>query len=205
LPNIGQTGGLWEEARESKYFGRVSLTRWVVPVDDTHSWIFGLRHFNDVVDPGHKGLEEECGYDSVDFIGQDGNRPYAKRQRNPGDWDAQVSQRPIAIHELEHRGSTDVGVAMLRRIVRETIRGEKMLFVPTGKANDQEVIYTYSHDTVLWVPERGDLDDEVVQRQVARRVMEVIKSGDALDDSKAREAHIVACLKQIEAIPFLPE
>jgi hypothetical protein len=177
----------------------------VVPVDDTHSWTFGLRHFNDLVDLEHKGLEEECGYDPVAFVGQDGNRPYAERQCNPGDLDAQVSQRPIPIHELEHRGSTDVGVAMPRRIVRETIRGEKMPFVSTGKANGQEVIYTYSHDTVLRVLECGDPDDEVVQRQVASCVMEVIKSGDTLDDSKAREAHIVACLKQIEAIPFLPE
>ncbi len=199
LSNIGQTGGLWEEATESKYFGRVSLTRWVVPVDDTNSWIFGLRHFNDVVDPEHQGREEECGHDSVDFVGQDGNRPYAERQRNPGDWDAQVSQRPIAVHDLEHRGSTDVGVAMLRRIVRETIRGEKTPVIPTGMAAGNEVMYTYSHDTVLRVPARDDLDDEEVQREVGRRVMEAIKSGDAVSDAEAREAQIVECLKEIEA------
>jgi hypothetical protein len=197
LPNIGQTGGLFEEVDTSKYFGRVSLTRWVVPVDDTNTWIFGVRHFNDVVDPEHQGREDQCGHDSVDFIGQDGNRPYEERQRNPGDWDAQVSQRPIAVHDLEHKGSTDVGVAMLRRV----IRGEKEPVIPTGDANGQKVMYTYSHDTVLRVPVRDDLDDEDVQRDVGRSVMDAIKSGDTVADAEAREVRIIARLKEIEANP----
>ena len=134
-------------------------------------------------------------------MGQDGNRPYAERQRNPGDWDAQVSQRPIAVHNLEHRGATDVGVAMLRRVVRETIRGEKKLAIPTGDVAGQKVTYTYSHDTVLRVPARDDLDDEDVQRNVGRQVMDAIKSGDAVSDAKVREAHIIARLKEIEANP----
>ncbi len=202
LPNIGQTGGLFEEVDGSKYFGRVSLTRWVVPVDDTHSWIFGLRHFNEVVDPLHQGREDLCGHDSVDFVGQDGNRPYEERQRNPGDWDAQVSQRPIAVHDLEHKGSTDVGVAMLRRVLRRVIRGETRPVIPTGDAGGQKVMYTYSHDTVLRVPLRDDLHDEDVQRDVGRRVMDAIKSGDAVPDAEAREIHVVERLKEIEADPY---
>ena len=42
-----------------------------------------------------------------------------ERQRFPADYDAQSSQRPIAIHALEHLASTDRGVIMLRRIVRD--------------------------------------------------------------------------------------
>ena len=63
-------------------------------------------------------------------------------------------------------------------------------------------MYTYSHDTVLRMPLRDDLHDEDVQRDVGRRVMDAIKSGDAVPDSGAREAHIVASLKEIEADPY---
>src|SRR4051794_29701668 len=37
---------------------------------------------------------------------------YEAGQRQPGDYEAQVSQRPIAIHGLEHIGATDRGVMM---------------------------------------------------------------------------------------------
>ena len=40
----------------------------------------------------------------------------------PGDYDAQVTQRPIARHGLEHLGVTDRGIIMLRNIVRRGIR-----------------------------------------------------------------------------------
>ena len=36
LPNFGQTTALWETAEKVKYFTGVSLTKWIVPVDDTH-------------------------------------------------------------------------------------------------------------------------------------------------------------------------
>ncbi|MBH64362.1 MAG: hypothetical protein CL569_18325 [Alphaproteobacteria bacterium] len=49
------------------------------------------------------------------------------------------------------------------------------------------------------MPARDDLDDEEVQREVGRRVMEAIKSGDAVSDAEAREAQIVECLEEIEA------
>ena len=41
LPNIGQIGGLLEKAEKEKSFNRVSITRWTVPIDDTHCWIMG--------------------------------------------------------------------------------------------------------------------------------------------------------------------
>jgi nitrite reductase/ring-hydroxylating ferredoxin subunit len=197
MPNIGQTGALWEDAVASKYFGRVSLTRWIVPVDDENSWVFGLRHFNDEVDPDHKGREDLCGHDSVDFVGQDGNRPYEERQRDPGDWDAQVSQRPIAVHALEHFGSTDVGVAMMRRILRRTIRGEKVPTFPVGRAREERVRYTYAHDTVLRVPADGK-DDEALCRAVGRKVIEAIRSGDDVPDLDERRAVIEQRLRAIE-------
>ena len=123
LPNFGHTAALWEDGDAERLFTRASVTRWTVPIDDTHTVVLGVRHFNASVDPKGYGNEAEVGEDTIDFMGQTGNRPYAERQRDPGDWDAQVSQRPIAIHALEHRGRTDKGVIMLRRALRDRIRG----------------------------------------------------------------------------------
>jgi phenylpropionate dioxygenase-like ring-hydroxylating dioxygenase large terminal subunit len=76
LPNCGQVGALLEKAEAEKFFHRVSITRWTVPIDDTNCWIIGWRHFNDEVDPFHEGKPEECGRDTVDFYGQTGHRSY---------------------------------------------------------------------------------------------------------------------------------
>ena len=150
-------------------------------MDDTHTVIFGVRHFSSSVDPKGYGNEAEVGEDSIDFMGQTGNRPYAERQRDPGDWDAQVSQRPIAVHALEHRGRTDKGVIMLRRALRERIRAlargeDPHPHVPA----DGSPIRTYTHDTVLRVPPARNGDDRRCMRELADRVTDIVTGFDEL-------------------------
>ena len=53
------------------------------------------------------------------------DRPYAEKQRKPDDMEAQEGQRRIAIHALENRGYSDIGVTLLRRILRESVRAVK--------------------------------------------------------------------------------
>jgi hypothetical protein len=95
--------------------------------------VIGVRHFNDGVnDPLGRHNEADCGKEKVNFVGQIGDRPYAERQRIPGDFDAQVSQRGIAVHALEHLGTTDRGVSMLRWIVRRSVRAVAADEEPNG-------------------------------------------------------------------------
>jgi hypothetical protein len=97
LPNLAQAGAIWEAGIKEKAFTRMSLTRWTVPIDDTSALVIGVRHFNEGVnDPEGRHSEAGCGKETVDFLGQTGERSYDERQRVPGDFDAQVSQRPIA-------------------------------------------------------------------------------------------------------------
>jgi phenylpropionate dioxygenase-like ring-hydroxylating dioxygenase large terminal subunit len=173
LPNVGQVAGLLERAEKEKFFHRVSITRWTVPIDDTHAWIIGWRHFNDVVDPWNEGKPEECGRDSVDFVGQTGNRSYEEKQRLPGDWDAQTSQRPIAVHALEHLGSTDIGVAMWRRLLRKSIRGE-IAFRSQLPRSDGDPIHTFTHDTVLHIPVLPGSDERATLKTIGREVLAAI-------------------------------
>ena len=123
LPNGNQTGAIWEEAEAPKAFQRCAMLRWMVPVDDTATRTIGWRFFSPRLDPRGQDNPELVGRESIDFVGQtEEERPYEERQRQPGDYEAQVSQRPIAIHALEHRASSDAGVARLRRLLRQRIR-----------------------------------------------------------------------------------
>ena len=196
LPNMAQVGALLEKAESEKYFNRASLTRWTVPIDDSHCWIIGLRHFNDDVDPFREGKREDCGRDKVDFIGQTGERPYSERQRIPGDWDAQTSQRPIAVHALEHLGSTDVGVAMWRRLCRKAVRGEIAITAQQPRS-DGKPIHTYTNDTVLTIPQQGAEEDRAYLKGIGRDVLSAILDGDSVPDAE-RAAHIRAKLEAVK-------
>ena len=86
-----------------------------------HNRTIGWRFFNKRLDP--RGQDNPELVESGDFIGQTADeRSYEEAQRQPGDYEAQVSQRPIAIHALENRASSDAGVARLRRLIRQNLR-----------------------------------------------------------------------------------
>ena len=74
---------------------------------------------------------------------------YEESQRHPGDYEAQVSQRPIAIHGLEHLSATDRGVSMFRNQVRRGIRAVRGRSGPGRPVRDEgAVIPTYCNNTV---------------------------------------------------------
>jgi phenylpropionate dioxygenase-like ring-hydroxylating dioxygenase large terminal subunit len=188
LPNIGQVGHVWEDGQQERRFSRVGITRWTTPVDNTHCKVIGWRHFHDQVNSRGLGKMEECGLEKVDFYGQTGDRPYEERQRTPGDYDAIVSQRPIAVHALEHLTYCDKGVAMLRRLLRREIR-----LVAQGQwsrpeaARFGDLTGTYCHDTVLTVPVAHDDDARV--REIGEAVTRIVLSrGHA--DTEGRAAAV---------------
>ena len=122
LPNAAQFGTAFVDGSKEKFALCAWLTRWIVPIDNTHCWAIGFRHFNSVIDPGNEGRRDMVGLGKVDFMGQTDERPYQDRQRSPGDWDALVAQGKIAIHANEHLCSTDKGVVLVRRQLRTGIR-----------------------------------------------------------------------------------
>lgn len=122
LPNGNQTGAIWEEAESEKLMQGASMLRWMVPIDDFNTVTIGWRYFNEALDPRGQGDAAAIGRETIDFVGQGPNRSYEESQRHPGDYEAQVSQRPIAIHALEHLAGSDRGVVRLRRLIRDNIR-----------------------------------------------------------------------------------
>jgi nitrite reductase/ring-hydroxylating ferredoxin subunit len=181
LPNIAQVGHVWEDGQaEIKAFARVGITRWTTPIDNENCKVIGWRHFHPEVNPLGIGDPEACGVEQVDFVGQDGKRSYEDRQQIPGDFDAQVSQRPIARHALEHLTHCDKGVNLLRRLLLRELKkleaGERPNLSPLH--NGKGLIPTYCHDTVLSVPKRIDVDDDALLAEIGGKLTEIIVEGD---------------------------
>src|SRR5262245_30552171 len=164
-PNVHQFTREFEDATREKPASRPVVIRWAVPIDDTHTWNMELAQ----VDPAWGLTPEQIG--SPGF-GQSDNRPYAERQRLPADYDGQASQRDIAVHALEHLTSTDRGVIMFRKIVREGIRA-----VATGR--DPRCLLriagpplpTACQDTVLRIRRETDpVADARLLRETGRKI-----------------------------------
>ena len=99
---------------------------------------------------------------------------YEEAQRRPQDFEAQVSQRPIAVHGLEHLGTTDRGITMFRNQIRRGIREAKSGGDPVGLLRGGDmVIPTYCNDTVVRVPPAKTPElDKKLMRETGRRLAE---------------------------------
>jgi len=173
MPGFFQAGNLFLQVDDEILYTGAALTRWVVPIDETHCMIFGYRHFHDSIDPYGHGREDECGKEMVDFApGQTQHRPYEEQQRNPGDWEVTVSQGPLPDHGNENLGSTDTGLSLMRRQMRRGARGEVAADAHQPQ-NGWAVRATYAYDTVLRLPVRNSGDDELVA-EVGRRTSEIV-------------------------------
>ncbi len=180
VPNVAQNGAMFQKLEKPQSFGRTSLTKWVVPIDNTNSRKFGWRHFNDQDEVLRQGNRDEVGLEKVDFYGQTGHRSYEERQRNPGDWEAWTGQGPITVHKRENLATTDKGVALLRARLRSEIRALEKGEPPVRpEGTESNPIPTYGGDTVVRVAKSND-DDRALLEEVQKTVAQVYFSADHL-------------------------
>jgi nitrite reductase/ring-hydroxylating ferredoxin subunit len=167
LPNLQQVAPIWEDGHREHPFSGPMLSRWVVPVDDTNTLFIELRHVSETA-----GVTPGWWADKIMAPGQLAVDGYEASQRKPGDYEAQVSQRPIAIHGLEHLGATDRGVTMFRQRVRHGIRAVQNGRTPDGLCGEADtIIATYCNDTVVRVPPAQTAeDDRQLMRTTGRRL-----------------------------------
>jgi hypothetical protein len=59
-----------------------------------------------------------------------------EHQRMPGDYEAQTGQGAITYHSQEHLASSDRGVAMVRRVLKQEIEGVQNGEDPAGTSFD---------------------------------------------------------------------
>jgi len=108
---------------------RSTRVSWIVPIDDQHFTTYstgkvkpGQPAFNLVYHGGklwHQMSEEE-------------------HQDFPGDMEAQAGQGAISLHSEEHLVTSDVGIAMTRRMLREQIKVVAAGGNPLGTAFDEK-------------------------------------------------------------------
>ena len=96
--------------------GLTKRMRWLVPVDDTHHCHFNAMRVPQDFDDKNAHRGRTIGtYWWPDMTPE-------QHQAFPGDWEAQLGQGPITLHSEEHLASSDKGVVMLRRLIRQQIR-----------------------------------------------------------------------------------
>lgn len=197
LPNISQGAAIWEAAEQEKSFQRTSGLSWKVAVDDTNTHIIGWRHFNDKVDPDERGDRDHIGKELIDSYGQyDDDRSYERRQREPGDFEAIVGQRPIAVHKLENLQGSDRGVALVRRMVRRGIQAVKngKPFIQPAR-NGLRAIPTYTQDTIITIaPGKGN--ETKLLREIGEKVAQVILE-TARFDTDRRQCEFERMMQEI--------
>lgn len=163
LPNLQQVAPIWETGREERGFSGPMMSRWLVPVDDTHTMFIELRHVCE-----ENGVTPDWWADREQMLpGQLAADSYEEGQRHPGDYEAQVSQRPIAIHGLEHLVATDRGVTTFRNQVRRGIRAVREGHDPEGLSRDDgHIIPTYCNNTVIRMPAAAnEAEDKKMMRE----------------------------------------
>jgi hypothetical protein len=166
---LQQVAPIWEDGHKEHPFSGPMMSRWIVPMDNTNTMFVELRHVSET-----EGVTTPAWWAdrSSPLPGQLAAESYEAGQRNPADYEAQVSQRPIAVHGMEHLGATDRGVTMFRGQVRRGIRAVAGGDDPAGLCrNPGAVIPTYCNDTIVRLPpaETSAMDKQLM-RETGRKL-----------------------------------
>jgi phenylpropionate dioxygenase-like ring-hydroxylating dioxygenase large terminal subunit len=182
-PNFHQFNRNEEDGQTEHKFWPGAIIQWAVPIDDTNSFFIAFMQVPEDTPP----IEHDWG----EGTGED--RPNEEQQRWPSDYQALVSQRSIAIHDLEHLADTDRGIIMLRNNLRKRIRsvrnGGEPGILGHKAFKDGKRIHTYANDTVIHLPPAPSPkeDRQLLKKtglELVQRYFDVHPSltGDTVDD-----------------------
>jgi phenylpropionate dioxygenase-like ring-hydroxylating dioxygenase large terminal subunit len=137
--------------RVSKY-GRAASIGWVLPIDDTSFRIYVAGR---VREPG------ELRQQTSRFNGKRWSElTEEEHQRMPGDYEAQTGQGPITFHSQEHLASSDRGVAMLRRVLKQQIEAVKSGNHPLGAAFEASAAMVRTEAGNYLLENAADVEDQ---------------------------------------------
>ena len=195
LPNFTQAGSAFAaDGTKSKYFGRSSFTRWVVPIDDTHSMSIAWANFGERGDPIEYNTKEGC---ELIEQGELVDRTAEEKILKPADAEAVEGMGKISKHKNEHLMPTDEGIALYRRQIKKLIKelesGNKL---PQPQQISKEAVRTYGQDTVLRIPQQ-DNDDRKFIKSIGRQVLQMQFDAEKLE-LKDRDKIVMDNLKELE-------
>ena len=201
MPFESYVPSTWELARPTYYQPAFYLRR-MVPVDDENSIFFGWRAHG--TDRFVGGVPSENGWNQICMGGQVEKETYEDKQREAGDWEAQGSvwygaPRP----NLEHPGSTDTGVMMMRRGLRNILEGDVPAAWPKPAGSDGDKpkpTKILSQDSVININKRSDADEDwAILGTVGEKITEVVIEGSDKFIGEERDDYIITRIKEIEA------
>ena len=227
LPNLSLHAYTSEDGSAKKLFSRFHIVRCTVPVDDTNSKMIGWRVMGPSIDTRGVCDKSLVGYESIDFLeGQVAMRReerfgaytiddlppiptdhraragYKDAQYAPGDYEAIISQRPIAVHALENPTKFDAGIYVFRKILRDAVRGSN----PAASAENFAAWLrdvggepnSYCSGNVFEIPEGATVEEEVAQRRlVSKQIVAILTESDTLKGD-ARSAFVRERFEQLE-------
>ncbi|WP_372659989.1 Rieske 2Fe-2S domain-containing protein [Hydrogenophaga sp.] len=227
LPNLSLHAYTSEDGKQKKLFSRFHMVRWTVPVDDQNSKMMGWRVMGPGIDTRGIGDKSLVGYESIDFLeGQVAlRRPdrfgeykledvppipadhrarpnYKDCQYAPGDYEALVSQRPIALHALENPTKFDAGLYMFRKLLRDAVRGSN------PKAGAEQFAAwlrdcggepnSYCSGNVFDLPIGRTREEEVtLRRHLARQVLTILTEADGMKGAE-RESFVKTQMETLQ-------
>ena len=193
----------WELGDAPLYYQRALYIRHLVPIDDENFTYFGWRVHGDEF-PG--GYPEKNGPGVIDMDGQmKRDCAYEEIQRTPDDWQAQGSQYGgIAVHERDHLGTTDGGVAKMRQCLRNILNGNAPEAWPKPASEEPDGPKTrnvFAFDALLQIKKRHEpqADREMMAELGKELTAVVIEIADDVDDQAERDRQTRARFKEIEA------
>jgi hypothetical protein len=127
---------------------------------------------------------------------------YKECQYAPGDYEAIISQRPIAVHALENPTKFDAGLYLFRKMLRDALRGTNPAANPQNFANWLREMNaapnSYCSGNVFELPEGATVEEEVAQRRhVSRQIVAIITESDKLKGDE-RAAYVRDRLDELE-------
>ncbi len=137
------------------------LSLWVIPNDNENSMFFGWHHVpSDEPEAVRLKRVQQVAH------GQMRDRPYAERQRNPGDYDVITSQGKNVSRDNDRLTPADAGIALYRRQLRDGIRAVQAGKTPKGlDIKHDGVIPTYAYVLVREAPPLGTPEEEWERKQ----------------------------------------
>ena len=158
FPNLQQVSPAWEDGKVEHGFDGPMMSRWIVPIDDTHTMFIEFRHVSETEETTPAWWADR---DVMLPAQLPVSEIHEERQRQPTDYEAQVTQRAIAIHGLEHLGESDRGVIMFRNIIRQGIQDVRDGKDPEGlSAKAGDFMPTFSNDTVVHAPKAATEEED---------------------------------------------
>ncbi len=183
LPNFTQAGSAFaSDGTQRRLYGRSSFTRWVVPVDDENTMALAWANFGERGDPPEWNTPE--GPELIEQ-GEMFDRTYEERQRSPGDAEATEGMGRITVHKNENLVSSDRGITLMRKRLREQIRAVQNGETPArASVANSGLIPTYGGDTVLRLPRKGSQDESKTLSELAHAFMKMQYQADDLNEDE---------------------